>query len=229
MATTAKRTATPDLSAEISAAASEYEAAYREYEAVTRMHVPTPEGCGTFGGVWDCDPARLLRALARAIRRVSGACSPAVERAVTGEPITILDWGYGDLTTAPAADLYRMANGLLRDPAGRYLSETERDILEAVVGDWGRAPWACRSRPFAEGSAVRLSATPAEPGSDRHYYYSPGRITQRFVDEIAGSARNLTKSYLVGWPVCTGRQKLDAYRRVRDIYRGLAADYAASA
>jgi hypothetical protein len=222
-----KMTTGADLRQELEAASAEYDAAYRDYEAATRMNVPDPEGIGTFGGVWDCDQGRLLRALAGAMRRLTGNCSPAVARAVTGGTVTVADWDYGELAGAPAADVYRVYNGSFRDPSGRYLTDSERAALESAVGDYGRAPGAYGARKFAKGAVFPLAAKQTRPD----YYYAPGRVTQRFIEEVAGDqvARTLTKPYIVGWPVCSDRQKIDAYRRVANIYRVLADEFAKAA
>jgi hypothetical protein len=178
--------------------AQEYEAAYRAYEAMTKMNVPTPEGVGTFGGVWQCDEGRLLRALVLAIRRTRGACSAAAEKAARGEAFRLAEGGYGDVPGS-GADVYRTPNGLLRDPDGRYLTEAEAALIRRTE----------------------------ESACGRRDYWTAGRITQRWIDEQAGDqvARTLTRSYLIGFPVCTDEQIAAAYRRVRDIYLVLASSF----
>lgn len=185
-----------DRTDDVKAAAGEYEAAYRQYEAATKMNVPTPEGAGTFGGVWDCDQSRLSRALVLAVRRTIGTCSIAAEKAARGETISVGECGYGEMPTGH--DVYRTPNGMYRDHDGRYLTATESGFVRVAVS-----------------------------GAD--HYFAPGPMTQRFIDEAAGDqvARTLTKAYIVGWPVCTDQQKIDAYRRVAAIYRTLAECFAA--
>lgn len=186
--------------AEMTQAATEYFVNYRAYESKTAMNVSTPEGAGVFCGAWRCDEGRLLRALCLAIEGRHGVCSVAAKKVAGGEAPVIGTCGYG-ADVGSGADVYRTPNGGYRDPDGRYLTAVEADILERV----------------------RCSA------HDAHYYRA-GPMTQRFIEECAGDqiARTLSKGYLTGFPICTDRQKLDAYRRVAAIYRDLAAAYAAA-
>lgn len=211
---------------DLRSAAAEYAAAYREYAAATRMDVGGY--AYTFGGVWDCDQDRLLRAVVLAVRRFCGVCSPAVERAAADGTVRVVEWGYGDLSAAPAGDLYRMPNGMLRDPDGRYLDEVETAVLQRVVGLLPHI-YDAHSQ-HRDGRTTEMRPQPVGPGSNRDDYYTPGRITQRLIESLAGDqvARTLTRSYLVGWPICSDRQKIDACRRVAGIYRGLTECFTAA-
>lgn len=200
----------------------EYDRARLDYIAATRMDVLTPEGVGTFGGVWDCDGQILLRSLLLAIQRGQEAHQHAsgLSRALDGLAITIVDVHYGE-TPPPHADFGRTANGSL--VAGdRYLTSGESDIVDAVKA---RLPNYTRdgNRHFSYGQETTIQPWPPVKGD----YFSPGRCVDRWIRQTAtnGDANSpancLVNSYLTGWPICSEQSKVDACLRVAQIYRTL--------